>query len=207
MNAAFCCAPLSVNPTVRHVDYIGSCLEVLRETRAIVRIASQARRTADQLLALPRRLQQSAIWTISQATGRWHALLIDDLTLWYGRLDAVVGSALGRRPSTKSLSIAMTAWTCGHPDACMIFGEFANTDIVLPLLVPCRGTFSQVTERLSLATGDVPAARPTQPRTRLKCLRVRFTHQPRNTALWCPLCGRTLHSKPSPNSSNADGVP
>jgi antirestriction protein ArdC len=72
MNAAFCCAPLSVNPTVRHVDYIGSCLEVLRETRAIVRRASQARRTADQLLALPRRLQQSAIWTISQATGRWH---------------------------------------------------------------------------------------------------------------------------------------
>jgi antirestriction protein ArdC len=31
MNAAFCCASLGITPTVRHADYIGSWLEVLRE--------------------------------------------------------------------------------------------------------------------------------------------------------------------------------
>ena len=31
MNAAFCCASLGIIPTVRHADYIGSWLEVLRE--------------------------------------------------------------------------------------------------------------------------------------------------------------------------------
>jgi len=52
MNAAFCCASLGVVPTVRHADYIGSWLEVLREdNRAIVRAASQASRAADWLLA------------------------------------------------------------------------------------------------------------------------------------------------------------
>lgn len=56
MNAAFCCASLGVVPTVRHADYIGSWLEVLREdNRAIVRAASQASKAADWLLAhLPR---------------------------------------------------------------------------------------------------------------------------------------------------------
>jgi antirestriction protein ArdC len=39
-------------PTVRHADYIGSWLEVLREdNRAIVRAASQASKAADWLLA------------------------------------------------------------------------------------------------------------------------------------------------------------
>lgn len=33
MNAAFCCASLGIVPTVRHADYIGSSLEVLREDR------------------------------------------------------------------------------------------------------------------------------------------------------------------------------
>jgi antirestriction protein ArdC len=52
MNAAFCCASLGINPTVRHADYIGSWLEVLREdNRAIVRAASQASKAADWLLA------------------------------------------------------------------------------------------------------------------------------------------------------------
>ncbi len=52
MNAAFCCASLGVVPTVRHADYIGSWLEVLREdNRAIVRAASQASKAADWLLA------------------------------------------------------------------------------------------------------------------------------------------------------------
>jgi antirestriction protein ArdC len=38
-------------PTVRHADYIGAWLEVLREdNRAIVRAASQASKAADFLL-------------------------------------------------------------------------------------------------------------------------------------------------------------
>ncbi|UCI10712.1 ArdC family protein [Mesorhizobium sp. B1-1-8] len=49
--AAFCCASLAIVPTVRHADYIGSWLEVLRDdNRAIVRAASQASRAADWLL-------------------------------------------------------------------------------------------------------------------------------------------------------------
>ena len=51
LNAAFCCASLGIVPTVRHADYIGSWLEVLREdNRAIVRAASQASKAADWLL-------------------------------------------------------------------------------------------------------------------------------------------------------------
>jgi antirestriction protein ArdC len=51
MNAAFCSASLGIVPTVRHADYIGSWLEVLREdNRAIVRAASQASKAADFLL-------------------------------------------------------------------------------------------------------------------------------------------------------------
>ena len=51
MNAAFCCASIGIVPTVRHADYIGSWLEVLREdNRAIVRAASQASKAADFLL-------------------------------------------------------------------------------------------------------------------------------------------------------------
>jgi antirestriction protein ArdC len=49
--AAFVCASLGIVPTVRHSDYIGSWLEVLREdNRAIVRAASQASKAADYLL-------------------------------------------------------------------------------------------------------------------------------------------------------------
>lgn len=48
---AFSCASLGIVPTVRHADYIGSWLEVLREdNRAIVRAASQASKAADYLL-------------------------------------------------------------------------------------------------------------------------------------------------------------
>lgn len=51
MNAAFCCASLGITPTVRHADYLGSWLDVLREdNRAIVRAASQASKAADYLL-------------------------------------------------------------------------------------------------------------------------------------------------------------
>lgn len=52
MTAAFCCASLGITPTVRHADYIGFWLEVLREDdRAIVRAASAASKAADFLLA------------------------------------------------------------------------------------------------------------------------------------------------------------
>jgi antirestriction protein ArdC len=54
MSAAFCCASLGIVPTVRHADYIGSWLEVLREdNRAIVRAASQASKAADYILDFP----------------------------------------------------------------------------------------------------------------------------------------------------------
>lgn len=52
MAAAFCCAALRIEPTVRHADYLGAWLEVLREdNRAIVRAASAASKAADYLLA------------------------------------------------------------------------------------------------------------------------------------------------------------
>jgi antirestriction protein ArdC len=52
ITSAFVCATLGIMPTVRHADYIGSWLEVLREdNRAIVRAASAASKAADYLLA------------------------------------------------------------------------------------------------------------------------------------------------------------
>ena len=52
MTAAFACATLGISPTVRHADYIGAWLEVLREdSRAVVRAASAASRAAEYLLA------------------------------------------------------------------------------------------------------------------------------------------------------------
>ena len=51
LSAAFGCASLGITPTVRHADYIGAWLEVLREdNRAVVRAASQASKAADYLL-------------------------------------------------------------------------------------------------------------------------------------------------------------
>jgi antirestriction protein ArdC len=51
ISSSFCCASLGIVPTVRHADYIGSWIEVLREdNRAIVRAASQASKVADYLL-------------------------------------------------------------------------------------------------------------------------------------------------------------
>jgi antirestriction protein ArdC len=50
--SAFSCATLGIVPTVRHADYIGTWLEVMREdSRAIVRAASQASKAADWLLS------------------------------------------------------------------------------------------------------------------------------------------------------------
>ena len=52
MTAAFACAALAIRPTVRHADYIGSWLDVLREDdRAIVRAASAASKASDFLLS------------------------------------------------------------------------------------------------------------------------------------------------------------
>ncbi|RWM40255.1 zincin-like metallopeptidase domain-containing protein [Mesorhizobium sp.] len=51
ISAAFSCAAMGIVPTVRHADYIGSWLEVLREdNRAVVRAASLAGKAADWLL-------------------------------------------------------------------------------------------------------------------------------------------------------------
>lgn len=52
MASAFVCASLSIRPTVRHADYVGAWLAVLREDeRAIFRAASLASKAADYLLA------------------------------------------------------------------------------------------------------------------------------------------------------------
>lgn len=61
MGAAFLCAALGIVPTVRHADYIGAWLDVLREdNRAIVRAASQASKAADWLLERLSAAQQGA---------------------------------------------------------------------------------------------------------------------------------------------------
>ena len=50
--SAFVCATLGIQPTVRHADYIGAWLEIMRsDTRAIFQAASHASKAADYLLA------------------------------------------------------------------------------------------------------------------------------------------------------------
>jgi len=62
MGSAFLCAALGIVPTVRHADYLGSWLEVLREdNRAIFRAASAATKAADWLLARHREAQDERI--------------------------------------------------------------------------------------------------------------------------------------------------
>ena len=61
LTAAFCCATIGITPTMRHADYIGSWLDVLREdNRAVVRAASAASKAADYLLAFGSGLDQLA---------------------------------------------------------------------------------------------------------------------------------------------------
>ena len=49
--SAFLCAALGIEPSVRHADYLGSWLEVLRaDNRAIFKAASQASKAAEFLL-------------------------------------------------------------------------------------------------------------------------------------------------------------
>lgn len=58
MGSAFLCAALGIQPTIRHADYIGAWLAVLREdNRAIFRAASAASKAADWLLARHREAQ------------------------------------------------------------------------------------------------------------------------------------------------------
>ena len=52
MASAFVCASLGIVPTVRHTDYLGAWLQILREdNRAVIRAASAASKAADYLLA------------------------------------------------------------------------------------------------------------------------------------------------------------
>ena len=52
ISSAYCCSSLGISPTVRHADFIGSWLEIIKEnTRAILRAASAASRCADYLLS------------------------------------------------------------------------------------------------------------------------------------------------------------
>lgn len=52
MAGAFICAALGIVPSVRHADYIGSWLQIIREdNRAILRAASAASKAADYILA------------------------------------------------------------------------------------------------------------------------------------------------------------
>lgn len=61
MGSAFLCAALGIVPTVRHADYLGSWLDVLREdNRAIFRAASAATKAADWLLAKHAAVQAAA---------------------------------------------------------------------------------------------------------------------------------------------------
>lgn len=68
IGAAFTCAALGIAPTVRHADYIGSWLEVLREdNRAIVRAASQASKAAECLLAFRLAEQDAGVLACEEA--------------------------------------------------------------------------------------------------------------------------------------------
>jgi antirestriction protein ArdC len=67
MASAFVCASLGIVPTVRHADYLGAWLDILREdNRAVIRAASAASKAADYLLAF---LPQEAATEPVAATG------------------------------------------------------------------------------------------------------------------------------------------
>ena len=57
LSAAFVCAELGIKPTVRHADYIGAWLEVLREDeKAIFHAASQASKAAEYIQSNSKRI-------------------------------------------------------------------------------------------------------------------------------------------------------
>ena len=60
MGSAFLCAALGIVPTVRHADYLGAWLDVLREdNRAIFRAANAASKAADWLLSRHREVESA----------------------------------------------------------------------------------------------------------------------------------------------------
>ena len=68
ISAAYLCATLAIEPTVRHADYIASWIEVLREDdRAIIRAASAASKAADYLLGFLPRADEPADATAAEA--------------------------------------------------------------------------------------------------------------------------------------------
>lgn len=72
MTSAFVCASLGIVPTVRHADYVGSWLEVLREdNRAVIRAASAASKAADYLLGF---LPKAATTVEAAVVGQGHEL-------------------------------------------------------------------------------------------------------------------------------------
>lgn len=76
MAGAFVCASLNIAPTVRHADYLGEWLSLLREdSRAIFRAASAASKAADYLLAFRRGEQPAAASEQSGGAGEAHALV------------------------------------------------------------------------------------------------------------------------------------
>ena len=61
MGAAFLCATLGIVPTVRHADYIGNWLTILKnDSRAIVSAASHASKASDFLLAFTDQASRAA---------------------------------------------------------------------------------------------------------------------------------------------------
>lgn len=77
ISSAFVCASLGIVPTVRHADYLGSWLEVLREDdHAIIRAASAASKAADYLLAFLPEAAAAVEPAIAGHAGRDEALAI-----------------------------------------------------------------------------------------------------------------------------------
>jgi antirestriction protein ArdC len=61
MGSAFLCATLGIVPTVRHADYIGNWLAILKaDSRAIVSAASHASKASDFLLAFTEQASRTA---------------------------------------------------------------------------------------------------------------------------------------------------
>ena len=61
LGSAFLCTNLGIVPTVRHADYIGNWLTILKnDSRAIVSAASHASKASDFLLAFTDQAQRAA---------------------------------------------------------------------------------------------------------------------------------------------------
>ena len=108
------------------------------------------------------------------ASGRVVARSDEPLKLWWLRGRAAIAMPASR---PESLRIA---------------------DIVRRSSAPCGRLFWHVTERLSLTAGNLAAPSRTRRHTRLKCLRVRSSHLPWNTAMSSPLCGWGRASRDRP---------